>query len=91
MLSLSCCVYHVKIIMELGCNSCLFNYINSCFFQTCIGVCNIHINSFSSGTVWLRQVTCGDTYNCLSYCAGGSCPTSSVTCTDDVAHVTCSE
>ena len=77
--------------MELDCNSCLFNYIDSFYVQTCIGICNIHINSFSSDTVWLRQVSCVGTQNCLSNCAGGSCPTSSVTCTEGVAHVTCSE
>ena len=71
--------------------SCCYN-LTHVMYKLCISICNIHINSFSSGTVWLRQVTCGDTYNCLSYCAGGSCPTSSVTCTEGVvAHVTCSE
>ena len=69
----------------------LFNYIDSCYIQTCINIYNIHINSFSSGTVWLGQIDCDDTYSCLRDCVDGSCPTSSVTCSDNVASVTCSE
>ena len=67
------------------------NYFDSCYIQTCISIYTIHINSFSSGTVWLRQVDCAETYSCLSDCVGGSCPTSSVRCSEDVAYVTCSE
>ena len=42
---------------------------------------------YSSGTAWLDDVNCYYE-NCLSQCSGGSCPSSSVSCSY-AANVTC--